>query len=296
VRNYFRGTEAHNTVRINSSDQAVPGDPFSWSDIPTVTVEQWITGSTCSYFSASHNGYKRLSEPVIHRRAILSVGGGICFVRDVVMGGGRHAVDVHWHFAPRVQITSAENSFTATVDESYLHLVFAADGEWAHAAEPGKHSPVYGRIEPNPLVRSHAVLDGLAELGTVLMVDSAKLKAIRTATRLRGTVRCYEMETSASKHYFFFSMEKRMWNCGDWGSDAELLYCQTRGAELIQLFVIGGTSITYRSEVILSIDDPLEWLEWRKQEGSTSTTANRSPVPVVRTDYDFLQSVVAARS
>ena len=298
VRNYFRGTAAHNTVRIDNSDQAVPRDAFSWTEIPTVTMEQWVRGSTCSFFSASHNGYKRLSEPAIHHRTILSVGGGIYLLRDLIVGSGRHAIEVHWHFAPEVQVASAEDSFTATVGESKscLHLLFAADAVWTHEARSGKHSPAYGRIEANPVVRSHAVLDGPTELGTVLMIDSASLKGTRAITRLQGAVRSYELDTSATKHYFFFSSAHGMWNSGDWGSDAELLYCQTRGAELIQLFVIGGASITYRGEMILDIDKPLEWLEWRKQEGSTSTTASRSPAPTLRTDHDFLQSAVPTRS
>jgi hypothetical protein len=130
----------------------------------------------------------------------------------------------------------------------------------------------------------------------MLMVDSASLKANHASTRLQGSVRSYELETHASKHYFFFPSAKGMWNCGDWASDAELLYCQTRGAELIQLFAIAGASITYRGEAILSIDQPLEWLEWRKQDGSACTAASRSPVPLLQTDHDFLQSVVPVRS
>ena len=35
-RNRFRGSGAHNTVRIDGRDQAVPGGPFRWNDKPAV--------------------------------------------------------------------------------------------------------------------------------------------------------------------------------------------------------------------------------------------------------------------
>ena len=42
-RNRFRGSGAHNTVRIDGRDQAVPGGPFRWNDKPAVSVWQWAT-------------------------------------------------------------------------------------------------------------------------------------------------------------------------------------------------------------------------------------------------------------
>ena len=44
-RNRFRGSAAHNTVRIDGRDQAVPGGPFRWNDKPSVKVRQWTTAA-----------------------------------------------------------------------------------------------------------------------------------------------------------------------------------------------------------------------------------------------------------
>ena len=49
-RNALRGTGAHNTVRVDALDQALPQDPFSWVAIPTSQVENWILGQTFTYF------------------------------------------------------------------------------------------------------------------------------------------------------------------------------------------------------------------------------------------------------
>ena len=52
-RNRFRGSGAHNTVRIDGRDQAVPGGPFRWNDKPAVSVRQWATRPDRDYLDAS---------------------------------------------------------------------------------------------------------------------------------------------------------------------------------------------------------------------------------------------------
>jgi hypothetical protein len=60
-RNVFRGTGAHNTMRVDGLDQAVADEPFSWTHIPTTQAENWIVGKSFTYFVGSHNGYARLA-------------------------------------------------------------------------------------------------------------------------------------------------------------------------------------------------------------------------------------------
>ena len=52
-RNLFRGTRAHNTIRVDGVDQAVPEEPFSWTRIPQTIVENWVSGKTFTYFAVS---------------------------------------------------------------------------------------------------------------------------------------------------------------------------------------------------------------------------------------------------
>src|SRR5712691_9492537 len=72
-RNQFRGTGAHNTLRIDKLDQAVPEGPFAWSSIPNVKAETWLAGQTFDFFVGSHDGYRRLHDPVLHRRSVFRV-------------------------------------------------------------------------------------------------------------------------------------------------------------------------------------------------------------------------------
>ena len=90
-RNEFRGTAAHNTLRVAESDQAEPESPFSWEAFVETKVESWITGTSFELFRGSHSGYARLSQPVIHRRWVFHLRSQFWLVRDVAMGEGEHA-------------------------------------------------------------------------------------------------------------------------------------------------------------------------------------------------------------
>ena len=103
-RNTFRGTGAHNTLRVDGVDQAVADEPFSWTHIPTTQAENWIVGKSFTYFVGSHNGYARLADPVVHRRHVLKIAGGVWLVRDVALGRAEHELEIRWHFAPDLEV------------------------------------------------------------------------------------------------------------------------------------------------------------------------------------------------
>ena len=92
-RNRFRGSGAHNTVRIDGRDQAVPGGPFRWNDKPAVKVREWSTGAARDYLDAScaYAGFT-------HRRRVVFVKPETVIVLDTVDGPpGDHTLEQFWH-------------------------------------------------------------------------------------------------------------------------------------------------------------------------------------------------------
>ena len=92
-RDRFRGSAAHNTVRINGRDQAIPGGPFRWGHKPLVELNQWITSLSrdCLDATCAYAGF-------VHRRRILFLKPATVIVLDTVDGSsGDHTLEQFWH-------------------------------------------------------------------------------------------------------------------------------------------------------------------------------------------------------
>ena len=105
LRNVYRSTLAHNTVKIGGEEQnrysAGPDNLFRMSDDARVSDIEYQQTSSTTHFSASHEGYSRLG--VIHRRNVV-LGGTEATKEDVITGTGQHLVEAGWHLPPTWQV------------------------------------------------------------------------------------------------------------------------------------------------------------------------------------------------
>ncbi len=92
-RNWFRGSSAHNTIRIDSLDQANPVNPFRWSDQPLVSVLSWTTTDDEDFLDA-----QCISRGITHRRRVRFIKPDLLLILDEVSGPpGEHLVELFWH-------------------------------------------------------------------------------------------------------------------------------------------------------------------------------------------------------
>jgi hypothetical protein len=88
-RNRFRGTGFHNTIQVDGQDQALPVNPFRWSNPPDVEVLDWdgsLLDARCRY------------RGITHRRAVVLDSRGVLLVIDCVEGPeGEHDIRQSWH-------------------------------------------------------------------------------------------------------------------------------------------------------------------------------------------------------
>jgi hypothetical protein len=107
-RDYFRGTSAHNTVRLDRQDQSVPGGDFLWLKHARARCGRFETGAVRDLFEGVHDGYLRLDDPVLHRRRIEFDKPGMTLeVRDTLECAAEHFVEIHWHLAEHCVATSS---------------------------------------------------------------------------------------------------------------------------------------------------------------------------------------------
>ena len=101
---YFRETEAHNTVVVDATSQAVFRGRLKWSDAPRVTLRKWNPGADATYVEAEHTGFTRIPGAPVHRRGVLQAYPGYWLLRDEISGAGQHVLDRYFHAAPGVVV------------------------------------------------------------------------------------------------------------------------------------------------------------------------------------------------
>jgi hypothetical protein len=104
-RDYFRGTSAHNTVRIDGLDQSVSGGRFMWLKKAVASIERMPRSPGDFDFRGSHDGYLRLADPVRHLRGVrFDAATATLVVRDELSARQPHRLEQFWHFAPGLEL------------------------------------------------------------------------------------------------------------------------------------------------------------------------------------------------
>ena len=287
-RSHFRGTAAHNTLRIDSKDQAVEQGPFAWNSLPTVRTERWVTGETFSLFSGSHTGYLRLAEAVLHRRSIFHLHGCFWLVLDSALGKGAHELEVFWHFAPDLKVVEAINGCLAQPEaaeasnQTGFGLVTVLNSNWKCEVVAGDFSPAYGCKVPAPTVRVTAQAQLPARLATVL-IPSIRDPELGTLVEMNGDFVCgYRFTHGSQTDYVIFNeREGTSWSMGPWSSDADFLHCRVENRRVIQLVFCAGSFVKVQGQGVLTHHRKIERFEWRNQSGvrrifSSDDTAGHS--------------------
>jgi hypothetical protein len=261
-RDRFRGTAMHNTLRVDGADQTEPATAFSWGRLTQSKTDQWIQGKDFELLVASHDGYQRLAEPVIHRRWVLSLKNGMYLVRDVVEGQGRHQLDIAWHLGPEMQLV-AENVFRVKGASQGLAVLPVQKSGWAQEVRKDVWSPAYGQKSPITVLNFSINTETPAEFAVLLVtLEEAHRKAgmfSRIDIQEAGSpLRAYKYAGEAAEHTFFFGEPGKSWRQGVVSSDAEFC-CWTRmpgsaGQRLIlgngsRAEIEGGPVLRYRRTV-----------------------------------------------
>lgn len=124
-RDYFRGTSAHNTVRIDRQDQSVIGGNFMWMHHANARCTKFVEAEDLALFEGEHDGYRRLDDPVMHRRSIrLTKSPASVEIVDAIECADSHFVEQFWHFAEDVRVSVDGRRATAEVASGKICLDF----------------------------------------------------------------------------------------------------------------------------------------------------------------------------
>jgi hypothetical protein len=99
----FRSTAAHNTVQVDGKDQCELWGPFRAAFMPRVESASIQRLENAVVVRSSHDGYRRLDDPVIHQRTLVWLGRDGAVVVDRLLSAKPHDVRSRLHFAETVE-------------------------------------------------------------------------------------------------------------------------------------------------------------------------------------------------
>ena len=126
-RAYFRGTAAHRTARVDGFDQSTAAGRFLWTSKANVQVMEWFDSEDIARIQAQHDGYLRLSDPVLHQRTTtFNKASGIILVEDSFIWKDKHDVEIHWHLSEQVMLDQLpDGTLLGTINEYCLAFSFS---------------------------------------------------------------------------------------------------------------------------------------------------------------------------
>ena len=177
-RAYFRGTAAHNTVRVDERDQSVSGGNFMWLSKAKAGCDVWQSELDQDLFEGWHDGYQRLPDPVMHRRRItLDKPAGRILIDDTLQMAGTHVIELFFHCEEHTRLSPAgDSTYLLSHEGRTIRIQLPASDAVTAATEQihcGNTDPVAGWVsrcydvrQPAPTLHWRAQLHGTTTLRT----------------------------------------------------------------------------------------------------------------------------------
>ena len=270
VRDRMRSTACHNTLVLDGRSSSEPAGPFHWRTRADAALLASRGNNGFAWAEGTHGGYAGAQ----HRRNVVHVSGSGWLFVDEVLGGGRHAADLHWHFDPRWLVTCEGHRLRARhVDGTTAWMV--SDGGSLFLVQGDEESglgwcaPVYGTRVPTWSARVSRTGDapfamitwfGLAGDDTIprmqrLRADcDAGSDAVAVRVRQRDVTSVMLLRPGEPP-----VRDARACGVADYHTNARLLHYSMRDERLISLAAADATHILALRDGLLSIaaDDPI---------------------------------------
>ena len=143
LREAFRGTGLHATVTVDGVSSSEPGGPFLWTRHAHSTLLHFDPEGVAI---AEHDGYARLADPVVHRRAVVLIGNerGVLVV-DRLQAIGSHRYSQRWPFHPSLDLAEqGARHVLLRGEHAGTLLLFSVLGGFELRVARGQESPRLG--------------------------------------------------------------------------------------------------------------------------------------------------------
>lgn len=147
-RNYFKSTEAHNTIKIDQRDQSQITGPFTYGKKAQTKIINSKINPIIDEITASHNGYK--NRGVIHQRTIThDKKAQEITILDILQTKNNkpHELSLFFNLSPTIKIQeSSNNHFILSQEKTKIKLTL--DPSLNTTQHHGETNPIFGWNSP----------------------------------------------------------------------------------------------------------------------------------------------------
>lgn len=177
-RDYFRGTAAHNTVRVDGVDQSVSGGNFLWLRHAKARCLLFESTPERDVWAGEHDGYQRLADPVAHRRDItLDKVRQIIQIDDQLACRAGHYVEIHWHVSPECEVIAQGDDVVISSGRDIV-ILSTSGSDWHPQLVTGRDdpplgwvSPGFGEKRPTTCIRWAGDISGSTRFSTTIQIN-----------------------------------------------------------------------------------------------------------------------------
>ncbi len=259
LRDHFRHTAAHNAVVVDGEPSSVPDGAFSWSHAASCAAREWLSRARFDFFEGEHDGYRRLPDPVTHRRSVLFIKGDYFVIRDEADARAFHRYGLRFHFpadaAPRAE---GEGQHAAVyvgggpAPGLGLHA-HGGGGRWR--AEEDWVSPCYGARVAAPVWTFEAEAEGPQDFLTVVLPRAAGAEVARVSElTVEGAAHFLEVEAGGARDLLIIGRAGRVVSAARLRTDFAWTWVRlaSDGRVAEAVLVGGGTHFQFGGQELLA--------------------------------------------
>lgn len=157
LRDWFRSSQAHNTVTLDGESSSIPDGPFTWKTIAECRLLDWITTDNYVYVCGERDGVVR-SITFLKRKYWI--------IRDTNKSSKEQTADIYFHFDTETNPYLENNLIHEPT--SGLTIRAVGNGRWIEENQWVSHC--YGQKEPAKAFRFSAVLRSGESIYTFLLL------------------------------------------------------------------------------------------------------------------------------
>ena len=157
LRDWFRSSQAHNTVTVDGQSSSIPDGAFTWKTVAPCHLVDWVTTDDYDYVAGEQAGVTR---------SIFFLKGKYWIIRDTLRSSTAKTADVYFHFDSQTNPCLKDDEIHELTTGLTIRVL--ASGRWDEENQWVSHC--YGQKEPAKVFRFSAVLKPGESVYTFLLL------------------------------------------------------------------------------------------------------------------------------